>query len=80
MLPKLDRRRAMFVLYQDRRDFGLGKTETERATRFVELGRYLCEVWAGQYWRVENVKSFDEFLEKTLSGVAKKGILPDVDS
>ena len=38
--------------------------EIERDTRFVELGRYLCEVRAGQYWRVENVKSFDEFLER----------------
>ena len=38
--------------------------EAERDTRFVELGRYLCEVRARQYWRVENVKSFDEFLER----------------
>jgi hypothetical protein len=30
----------------------------------VELGRYLCEVRAGQYWRLENVKSFDEYLER----------------
>ena len=40
------------------------RKESERDTRFVELGRYLCEVRAGQYWRVENLKSFDEFLEK----------------
>src|SRR6516164_11349287 len=26
--------------------------------------RPLCEVRAGQYWRVENLKSFDEFLER----------------
>jgi hypothetical protein len=32
--------------------------------RFVDLGRYLCEVRVGQYWRVENLKSFDEFLER----------------
>ena len=38
--------------------------EAERDTRFVELGRYLCEVRARQYWRVENLKSFDEFLER----------------
>ena len=38
--------------------------ESERDTRFVDLGRYLCEVRAGQYWRVENLKSFDEFLER----------------
>ena len=40
------------------------RKETERDTRFVELGRYLCEVRAGQYWRLENLKSFDEFLER----------------
>jgi hypothetical protein len=34
----------------------------ERDTKFVELGRYLCEVRAGQYWRVEGLKSFEEFL------------------
>lgn len=38
--------------------------EAERDTRFVDLGRYLCEVQAGQYWRMENLKSFDEFLER----------------
>src|ERR1019366_6372831 len=27
-------------------------------------GRYLCEVRAGQYWRPENLKSFDEFLAR----------------
>ena len=38
--------------------------ENERDTRFVELGQHLCEVRAGQYWRLENLKSFDEFLER----------------
>ena len=38
--------------------------ERERDVRFVDLGQYLCEVRAGQYWRLENLKSFDEFLEK----------------
>jgi hypothetical protein len=40
------------------------RNETERDTRFVELGRYLCEVRAGQYRKLENLKSFDEFLER----------------
>src|SRR5215470_12823800 len=65
MPPPLDRRRAMLVL--DRIDEILAwerRTQTERDTRFVELGRYLCEVRAGQYWRLENLKSFDEFLER----------------
>jgi hypothetical protein len=38
--------------------------EAERDTCFVELGRYLCEARAGQYWRLESLKSFDEFLER----------------
>jgi hypothetical protein len=38
--------------------------ERERDERFVELGQSLCEVRAGQYWRLKNLKSFDEFLEK----------------
>ena len=65
MLPKLNKKRALFVLTKideilawEQRD------ETERDTRFVELGRYLCEVRAGQYWRLENLKSFDHFLER----------------
>lgn len=65
MLPKLNRRRAMFVLTKIDEILGWERQkDAERDTRFVELGRYLCEVRAGQYWRVENVKSFDEFLER----------------
>src|SRR6266436_6771713 len=30
----------------------------------LKLGRYLCEVRAGQYWRLETLKSFDEFLTR----------------
>ena len=65
MLPKLNRRRAMFVLTRiDEILMWEQRKEAERETRFVELGRYLCEVRAGQYWRVENMNSFDDFLEK----------------
>jgi hypothetical protein len=65
MPPKLNRRRALFVLTKiDEILAWERRTETERDTRFVELGRYLCEVRAGQYWRLENLKSFDEFLER----------------
>ena len=61
MPPKLNRERAVFVLgkideiltWEQRKD-------TERDTKFVELGRYLCEVRAEQYWRAEKLKSFDE--------------------
>jgi hypothetical protein len=38
--------------------------DRDRDVRFVELGQYLCEVRAGQYRRLEKLKSFDEFLEK----------------
>jgi hypothetical protein len=65
MAPKLNRRRAVFVLSKIEQILTWERaTERERDSRFVELGRYLCEVRAGQYWRVDNVRSFDEFLEQ----------------
>jgi hypothetical protein len=63
--PKLKRRRALFVLAKINEILAWEQSvERERDTRFVELGRYLCEVRTGQYWRLENLKSFDEFLER----------------
>ena len=65
VLPKLNRRRAQFVLTKiDEILAWEQRKEAEKDTRFVELGRYLCEVRAGQYWRLENLKSFNEFLER----------------
>src|SRR5215468_1275850 len=64
MPPQLNRQRALFVLTKiDEILAWEQRKETERDTKFVELGRYLCEVRAGQYWRLESLKSFDEFLE-----------------
>ena len=63
MPPKFNRRRALFVLAKiDEILTWEQRKEVERDTKFVELGRYLCEVRAGQYWRLENLKSFDAFL------------------
>src|SRR2546430_2229936 len=73
LLPKLNRKRALFVL--SKIDDILAweqRVDGERDTRFVELGRYLCEVRAGQYWRVENMKSFDEFLERRFPDSRRK--------
>ena len=65
MEPKLNRRRALFVLGKIDQILAWEQSvEREKDTRFVELGRYLCEVRAGQHWRLENLKSFDEFLER----------------
>jgi hypothetical protein len=65
MLPKLNKKRALFVLTKIAEILAWEQQkETERDTKFVELGRYLCEVRAGQYWRLENLKSFDEFLAR----------------
>jgi hypothetical protein len=65
MPPKLNRKRALFVLAKIDEILAWEKQkEAERDTRFVELGRYLCEVRAGQFWRLENLKSFDEFLAR----------------
>ena len=64
MLPKLNQKRAVFVLTKiDEILAWESRKENEKDTKFVELGRYLCEVRAGQYWRLEKMKSFDEFLE-----------------
>ncbi len=45
MPPKFNRRRALFVLTKiDEILAWEQRKETERDTKFVELGRYLCEV------------------------------------
>jgi len=63
--PELNRRRAVFVLGKIDEILSWEKTkEQEKDGRFVELGEYLCEVRAKQYWKLEKLKSFDEFLEK----------------
>jgi hypothetical protein len=63
--PELNRRRALFVLGRIDEILTWEKTkEQERDVRFVELGEYLCEVRSKQYWRLEKLSSFDEFLEK----------------
>ena len=65
MPPRLNRKRALFVLTKiDEILAWERRNEAEKDTRFVDLGRYLCEVRAGQYWRLENLKSFDEFLAR----------------
>jgi len=73
MLPKLNLRRALFVLSKIDEILAWEQSkEAEKDTRFVELGRYLCEVRAGQYWRLEKLKSFDEFLERRLPESRRK--------
>ena len=63
--PEIDHHRAVFVLGKINDILSWEKTkEQEKDARFVELGEYLCEVRAKQYWRVENLRSFDEFLER----------------
>jgi hypothetical protein len=65
MQPKLNHRRAMAVLNKiDEILSWEARHQNERDIKFVELGQHLCEVRAGQYWRLENLKSFDEFLER----------------
>jgi hypothetical protein len=65
MPPRLNSKRAVFVLGKiDEILAWEARKEAEKDTRFVELGRYLCEVRAGQYWKIEQLHSFDEFLER----------------
>jgi hypothetical protein len=73
MPPDLDRKRALVVLGKIDEILSWEQAkEHEQDRRFVELGEYLCEVRAGQYWRLENLKSFDEFLEKRFPGSRRK--------
>ena len=65
MSPELNLKRAVFVLGKIDEILAWDKGQVhERDLRFVDLGRYLCEVRAAQYWRIEKMKSFDDFLEK----------------
>jgi hypothetical protein len=65
MPPQLNEKRAQFVLAKiDQILEWERQTDRERDTRFVELGRYLCEVRAGQYWRLEKLASFDDYLAR----------------
>jgi hypothetical protein len=61
--PELDPRRARFVLGRIDEILTWEMTkEKERDVQFVELGEYLCEVRSKQYWRLEKLSSFEEFL------------------
>ena len=73
MAPELNRRRAVFVLGKIDEILTWEKAkEQEKDTRFVELGEYLCEVRAKQYWRLERLNSFDEFLAKRFPDSRRK--------
>ena len=73
MPPKLNSKRASVVLSKIDEILTWEKnSDKERDTRFVELGRYLCEVRAGQYWRLDNLRSFDEYLERKFSESRRK--------
>ncbi len=71
--PEINHRRAVFVLGRIDEILSWEKTkEQEKDVRFVELGEYLCEVRAKQYWRLEHLKSFDAFLEKRFADSRRK--------
>ena len=71
--PELKLKRAVFVLGKIDEILAWEKARgQERDLRFVDLGRYLCEVRAGQYWRLERMKSFDEFLERRFPDSRRK--------
>jgi hypothetical protein len=73
VLPKLNRTRALLVLSKIEEILAWEtSSDRERDVRFVELGRYLCEVRAGQYWRLDNLNSFDDFLERKFPGSRRK--------
>ena len=71
--PELNRRRAALILGKIDEILSWEKTkEREKDVRFVELGEYLCEVRSKQYWRLERLKSFDDFLAKRFPDSRRK--------
>ena len=71
--PEINHRRVAFVLGRIDEILSWEKTkEQEKDVRFVELGEYLCEVRAKQYWRLEKLNSFDEFLERRFADSRRK--------
>jgi len=63
--PEIDRPRAAFVLARIEEILSWEKNkEEEKDVRFVELGEYLCEVRSKQFWKLERLSSFDQYLEK----------------
>ena len=73
MPPELNLKRAVFVLGKIDEILAWDRERAhERDLRFVDLGRYLCEVRAGQYWRLDKMKSFDDFLEKRFPDSRRK--------
>ena len=63
--PEINTRRALLILGKIDEILSWEKNkDQERDVRFVELGEYLCEVRAKQYWKLEKLTSFDNFLEK----------------
>ncbi len=73
VLPEINHRRALTVLSKIDEILSWEKTkEREKDVHFVELGQCLCEVRAKQYWRVERLNSFDEFLERRFPGSRRK--------
>ncbi len=71
--PEINQRRALLVLGKIDEILSWEKTkERQQDVHFVELGECLCEVRSKQYWRIERLKSFDEFLEKRFPGSRRK--------
>ena len=72
-IPEINRKRAVFVLGRIDEILTWDRAkEQESDARFVELGEYLCEVRAKQYWRVEKLNSFEEFLQKRFADSRRK--------
>src|ERR1041385_3075295 len=71
--PQLDEPRAKLVL--SKIDSILAREASQEADReamYVELGQCLCEVRLGQYWRLEGLKSFDDFIARRFPGSGRK--------
>jgi hypothetical protein len=74
MLPRLNRKRALFVLTKIDEILAWEKQkEAERDTRFVDLGRYLCGGAVLEARKPEVVRCV---LGQAFSGISQEGVLP----
>ena len=81
MPPKLNRRRAEVVLSSiDAILAWEAQHENERDTRFVELGKCLCEVQGRTVLAAGESEIVRRVSGAAVSGIEAEGLLPDVDS
>jgi hypothetical protein len=72
LTPEINRPHAAFVLGRIDEILSWEKTKERKKTCDLSSWENICAKRAKQYWRLENLKSFDEFLEKRFVNSRRK--------